>query len=308
MSKNTKGVLILLTAALIWGLSFPAQAVVISHHVGAFTFNCLRSLMAAAFLLAVLCVRKKRGEVICDQPRGTVIRAGILCGIALFAGITLQQYGMMAYPDGVATSGRAGFLTATYVVVVALLSFLVGKKPHPIVFASAGVCLLGMYFLCLSGGVSGFYLGDGLMLLDALGFSAQIMFIDHYSRIDGMTLSFMQFLVCGLLSLAGMILADNVDWSAVGSVLIPLLYCGIGSSAGGYTLQIIGQKYADPAPASIAMSMESVFSGIGGWVLLGQVMSGRELFGCALVFAAVIMTQLPGFFRRQRPEGEAEKT
>ena len=315
MSKNTKGVMILLTAALIWGMSFPAQDIVIDHHVGAFTFNCIRSFMAAALLLAIQYARMRRGSLqaslpdggrsegpkIFCQPRRMVLAAGILCGIALFCGITFQQYGMELYPEGAASSGRAGFLTSVYVIIVALLSFFTAKKPKPIVIAAAFVCLIGMYMLCLAGGISGIYAGDVFMLIAAFGFSAQIMLIDYFSGIDGLTVSGMQFLVCGILSLIGAIAADDVNWADVASVVIPLLYCGIGSSAGGYTLQIIGQKYADPAPASIAMSMESVFSGIGGWILLGQTMSGRELAGCALVFASVIMTQIPSFFRRTLP-------
>ena len=310
MSRNMKGVFILLSASLIWGMSFPAQDIVVDHHVGTFTFNCLRSPIAAALLCGVQTVRKKKG-VLCDtllaagcaadpdepsffcQNRKTVLTAGTLCGIALFFGIGLQQYGMQIYPEGVASSGRAGFLTATYVVIVAIASIFLGKKPRPVTLTAAGVCLLGMYMLCLAGGVSNVYLGDLLMLLDAFAFSAQILLIDHFSRVDGLTLSFLQFFVCGILSLFGMLFFETVSWSNVASILIPLLYCGIGSSAIGYTLQIIGQKYADPAPASIAMSMESVFSGIGGWLLLGQTMSGRELFGCGLVFSAVIMTQIP---------------
>lgn len=317
MTRNTKGVCILLGAALIWGLSFPAQAVVVDHHVSAFTFNALRCLMGALFLLLVQKIRirtgalqaslekrgvkQAKGATILLQPRRMVLRAGLFCGMAVFFGVNLQQFGMQLYPAGVASSGRAGFLTATYVVIVALVSFLVGKRPHVITYAAAGVCLLGMYFLCLSGGFSGIYLGDVLMLLDAVGFTVQIMLVDHYTELDGLTLCCMQFFVCGGLSLICMLLFEHVNWADVAAVFWPLAYCGIGSSACGYTLQIIGQKYADPAPASIAMSMESVFSGIGGWLLIGQVMSGRELIGCALVFAAVIMTQIPPFLSRRVP-------
>lgn len=312
MSRNTKGVLILLSASLIWGMSFPAQDIVIDHHVGTFTFNCLRSLIAAALLCGIQIVRKKKG-VLRDtliaagtaaapgepsffcQNRGMVLTAGLLCGVALFFGIGLQQYGMQIYPEGVASSGRAGFLTATYVVIVAIASIFLGRKPRPITLIAAGVCLFGMYLLCLAGGVSNVYLGDLMMLLDAFAFSAQILLIDRFHSVDGLTLSFLQFFTCGILSLFGMLLFETVRWSDVASIVIPLLYCAVGSSACGYTLQIIGQRYADPAPASIAMSMESVFSGIGGWLLLGQTMNGRELTGCGLVFAAVIMTQIPPF-------------
>ncbi|MCI1305567.1 MAG: DMT family transporter [Lachnospiraceae bacterium] len=312
MSGNTKGVLILLSASLIWGMSFPAQDIVVDHHVGTFTFNCLRSLIAAALLLAIQIVRMRKGVLrdtllaagtaaAPDEPsffcqdRKMTLSAGIFCGIALFFGIGLQQYGMQIYPEGVASSGRAGFLTATYVVIVAIASVFLGRKPRPVTLIAAGVCLLGMYFLCLAGGISGVYTGDLLMLLDAFAFSVQILLIDHFSAVDGLTLSFLQFFTCGILSLIGMLLFETVSKGSIASILIPLLYCGVGSSACGYTLQIIGQRYADPAPASIAMSMESVFSGIGGWLLLGQTMSGRELLGCGLVFFAVILTQIPPF-------------
>lgn len=307
MSRNLKGISILLMTALLWGFTFPAQRIIASHNIGAFTLNFLRCAIASVMLGIILAIRsgisKKEGrKKEMEKPTSRMLAAGLICGAFLAAGINLQQFGLQFYPNGIASSGRAGFLTSTYVVLVALLSVFFGKKVHPITFFAGGLCMIGMYLLCMGGDVSRLYLGDVLMLLDACGFAAQIMAVDYFSEIDGMTLSFLQFVVCTMISLVGMLLFEHFDPDQLREVIFPLLYCGIGASGGGFTLQIIGQKYADPAPASIAMSMESVFSGLGGWIILGETMNGRELTGCALVFTAVILTQIPQFFVSERAD------
>lgn len=304
MSRNTKGVLICFLTALIWGMAFPAQAVIAEKNVGAFTFNFLRCAIASILLGCVVFLRSRRQNS--ERPSGKAglrrtLTAGLICGIFLTGGVNLQQYGIQIYPAGVASSGRAGFLTATYVVIVAVISFIIGRNRHYLTLIAAAVCLFGMYLLSFAGGLSGFYLGDLVEIIDALSFSCQILLVDHFFDVDGLTLSCLQLGVCSILSLFGMLLTESFSVSILPEILLPLLYCGVMSSGVGYTLQIIGQKYADPALASIAMSMESVFSALGGWLLLGQVLKGRELVGCALVFAAVIMTQIPQLLSEKKP-------
>ena len=205
------------------------------------------------------------------------ILGGVLCGAALCVAVNLQQAGIAAYPQGVAASGRSGFLTAMYVVFVALCSPLVGKKLHPIVLLSALGSMGGMYLLCLSRGFSSFYLGDGLELLCAAAFTVQILLVDRFSETDGVLLSCIQFAVCGLISAVPMLLFESVSLSVLRAAWMPILYAGVMSGGVGYTLQILGQKTAPPALASILMSMESVFAALAGWVILGERLSAVEL-------------------------------
>ena len=305
--KNIKGALILLVAALIWGMAFVAQSSA-ADSIGPFTFNALRSFVGALFLLAFLAVRTASSKKAEPSPEPTTGKrlwlGGGLCGVALFVAVNFQQLGLTVYPDGIASSGRAGFITATYVVMVALCSCFFGKKLHPLVLISTVGCLAGMYFLCLSGGFSGIYLGDLFLLLCAVCFAAHIMIVDRFSSLDCIRLSCIQFLTCGVLSGVAMLLFEQPDLHAILAAWLPILYTGIFSSGVAYTLQMIGQKYAEPAVASIVMSLESVFSALAGWVLLHEVLSPRELLGCALVFAAVILAQVPEFLKKKQTAGE----
>ena len=295
--KSYKGTAMLLLAAFIWGMAFAAQEIA-AEAVSAFTFNAVRSYFAIGFLGILLALRRKGGvarktEKPTSKTRKRALLAGLFCGLALFASVNLQQTGNALYPSGAAASGRAGFLTTTYVVIVALLSFLEGKKIRPVTIAAAFVCLAGLYLLCVTNGFSGMYAGDILMLGCALCFSVQIMLVDHFSDIDSTLLSLLQFSTVAIFSTAGMLLLEKPRLADILTVWVPIAYAGIFSSGVAYTLQIAGQRTTEPAPASIAMSMESVFAALGGWVLLGETMSGREIIGCALVFLAVLMAQLP---------------
>lgn len=226
------------------------------------------------------------------QKRGVVFGGGI-CGIVLFAAMSFQQGGIAAYPEGAAASGRSGFLTATYVVMVALCARFLGRKIHKSVYAAVAVCIVGMYLLCMSGGGSGIYFGDVLGLVCAVFFTAHIMVVDHFSYCESVKLSCMQFLVSGILSIVAMLLFEQPDIHMLAAAAVPILYAGILSSGIAYTLQMEGQKYAEPSVAAVIMSLESVFAVLGGWVVLKETLSVRELTGCALVFAAVILAQLP---------------
>ena len=296
MKKNKiKGYIMLFTAAFIWGVSFAAQTAA-AKYIDAFTFNACRSFVAAAFLFVVISARD-RGKAKEKYPSKSFnpYFAGLVCGSVWFVGINLQQAGITVYPAEAASSGRAAFLSSTYVVTVALASWFKEKKIHPIVLIATLTCMSGMYLLCASDGISGIYLGDILELLGAVGFCIQIMLIDRFSNADGLKLSFMQFIVCGVLSTVCSLIFETPSVKNIILALLPLLFAGIFSSGIGNTFQILGQNHAEPAVASIIMSLESVFGALAGWALLNERLSFVEACGCALVFASVILAQLPDF-------------
>lgn len=287
----------LLLAALVWGMAFVAQSTA-ADSVGSFTFNGVRSVLASVFLLAVIGIR----QAAVKPPRGELRKVavgGAMCGLLLFVSVNFQQFGIAAYPEGAAASGRAGFLTATYVVMVALYTLITGKKMRPVVLAATVGCIAGMYMLCMSGGIGGVYLGDILVLGGAVGFAAYIMVVDHYSGLDSLKLSCIQFAVCGALSLIAAFIFEDVQVSAIRAAWLPIVYAGVFSGGVGYTLQMIGQKYAEPAVASIVMSLESVFAALAGWIILSERLSGNEIVGCALVFISVILAQTPDMVKKK---------
>ncbi|MGN0654349.1 MAG: DMT family transporter [Oscillospiraceae bacterium] len=302
--KNIKGSIILLIAAFIWGTAFVAQTSA-SDNVGAFTFTALRSAIGATFLGVFMLLRKlyfnmSKKEVAKPVDIKRSLVGGAICGIVLFFATNLQQLGITVYPEGVASSGRAGFITATYVVMVAISGIFFGKKLHPVLWAAVAGCVAGMYMLCLSGGFSGVYFGDVLVFLCAICFTAHILVVDRFSDIDSILLCCLQFTVTGIISAILMLIFETPDINAIMAAWLPIAFTGIMSSGVAYTLQMAGQKHAEPAVASIVMSLESVFSVLAGWVILGETLTTRELIGCVLVFAAVIMAQLPEFFKDRK--------
>lgn len=300
--NKLKGTLMLLAAAFIWGTAFVAQTSA-SGSVASFTFNCMRSLVAVIFLLLFIgaksAVAKEKKNKAGSEEKRKLLLGGAACGAVLFVASNLQQFGIEIYPEGVAASGRAGFITATYVVMVALCSTFSGKKLHPLVVAAVFGCIAGMYLLCLSNGFSGIYLGDVMVFLCAICFTAYIMVVDRFSYLDSLKMSCIQFAVCAILSMIGMFIFDKPDFSVVLKAWLPICYAGVLSSGVAYTLQMAGQKYAEPAVASIVMSLESVFAALAGWAVLNEMLSTREFFGCVLVFAAVILAQVPEFIKAE---------
>ena len=300
--NNIKGSLMLLLAAFIWGTAFVAQTSG-AGAVGTFTFNAARSIVGALFLAVVIVIknvldkRNNSGKVINTENNSRLqtwpLGAGIICGIVFFSAMRFQQYGISVYPQGVAASGRSGFITATYVVMVSVVSVFMGKKMHWIIGVSVTGCVAGMYLLCMSGGVSGIYLGDVIVFLGAICFTIHILVIDKFSSADSMKMSCIQFFVCGVLSAVGMLFTETPDISNIQAAWLPLLYAGLLSCGVGYTLQIVGQKGINPVIASLIMSLESVISALAGWVILGQVLSPKEILGCVLMFVAIIITQIP---------------
>ena len=308
--KNLKGTFILLLAAFIWGTAFVAQTSA-GDNIGAFTFNACRNIIGALFLFVVIAILDMRkysdrndnlGENnynidkknYLTNAKKWPIKEGVICGILLCIAMNLQQIGINTYPDGVAVSGRAGFLTATYVVMIAIASVFMGQKLHKLTIIAAFVCIAGMYLLCMSGGVSGIYLGDVLVFLGAICFTIHILVIDKFSSADSMKMSCIQFMAIAIISTFAMIFTENVTFAGIKAALIPILYAGVLSGGIAYTLQMVGQKYAQPSVASIVMSLESVFAVLAGWIVLGELLKPKEIMGWVLVFTAVILAQIPG--------------
>ncbi len=301
MGKKLQGNLMLLLTALIWGSSFVAQRAGMEY-IGPFTFNGIRSLIGGLVLIPVIFLfsKEKNAELTEAEKKAgkkTLLLGGILCGIVLFAASSLQQIGMVY-----TTAGKAGFITALYIVLVPILGVFIRKKVKPIVWLCVILAVAGLYLLCMTDGLS-LGRGDLLVLLCAFAFSIHILVIDYFApRTDGVALSCIQFFVCGILSLFPMFLAETPVWSAILDCWIPILYAGVLSCGVAYTLQILAQKHTDPTVASLLLSLESVFAAIAGAIILHEQLAPRELAGCVLMFAAIIIAQLPSKTEREAAE------
>lgn len=294
--KNVKNNMLLLLVALIWGAAFVAQNVGMDY-VGPFTFVSVRNFIGSAVLVPVIFfmdgLKRKEGKTSEEikKERGatkTLILGGISCGTILAVASLLQQFGMLY-----TSVGKAGFITALYIVLVPVIGVFLGKKVRPLIFGCVGISVVGLYFLCITGEFR-LGLGDCLVMLCALAFSLHILVIDHFSPlVDGVRMSAIQFLTAGILSGACMLLFEKPQISDILAAWMPILYAGALSSGAGYTLQIVAQKDADPTVASLLLSLESVFSVLAAFVILGEALSARELLGCVLMFAAIILAQMP---------------
>lgn len=282
---------LLFVAAFIWGTAFAAQSIGMDY-IEPFTFSTLRSLIGSAFLvpcIGILGKWKGKKEERAREDKKELWKGGIVCGVVIFAAANLQQTAMLY-----ASVGKSGFLTALYIVIVPMIGIAFGKKTGKKLAAAVALAVVGLYLLCMKSGSFKLGFGDILLLFSAFCFSIHILVIDHYTqRADGVKLSCIQFLVCGVLSAAVMLLFEHPTLSAVQESLLSVLYVGILSSGVAYTLQIVGQKGMNPVVASLIMSLESVISAIAGWAVLGQILSKREIAGCFVMFLAIILAQLP---------------
>lgn len=287
MKKQLSGVIALLGATVIWGSAFIAQSVGMDK-IGPFTFQAVRCFLAVVFLFPASALFSKGKPFWKSWADPALWRSGVICGLALFAASSLQQIGLV-YTD----AGKAGFLTAMYIVFVPFLGLFVGQRPGRNALLSLIPAIVGLYLLsCTS--VSGINKGDVLLLLCAVAFSVQILLIDrHCAGLDGLKLNCIQALVVTVLSVPWALLTETVDASLIASCWLPLGYAGILSMGVAYTLQIVGQKRVAPSAAALLMSLESVFAALFGWLLLHETMTRAEELGCVLVFAAVIISQLP---------------
>lgn len=275
--------------SMIWGAAFVAQSAGMEY-IGPFTFNGLRMLLGAAVLLPLIIVRKQNqsGKAV-QKQRKKLWCSGIVCGVVLFAGSTLQQIGIAD-----TTAGKAGFITAMYVVMVPLMGAVVGQKQPLMVWAGVALSAVGMYFLCMTESFSlGF--GDAMVLAGAVGFSVHILLIDRFSaQTDGIQLSCLQFLVSGVLGVVCMFLFETPQLHQIVEAWLPLLYAGVMSCGVAYTLQILGQRDIDPTVASMILCLEAVFSVVFSWLLLNETLSMKEIFGCVLIFIALVLSQMKG--------------
>lgn len=278
-------------AAAIWGTAFVAQSVS-TGHVGPFTFNAARSIIAF-FVLLGLCalfarVRKAKGQTSSTRSRRDLVIGGVCCGVVLAVATNFQQAGL-----GDTAPGKAGFITALYVVLVPVLGIFLRRRASLPVWIGAVLAVAGLYLLCIKENFS-VETSDLLVLACAFVFALHIMCIDHFAQhVDGVELSCVQFLTAAIVSGIGAVIFETVSWDGIRQCILPILYVGIFSSGVAYTLQILAQKDSDPTVVSILLSLESVFSVIAGAIILGDKLSGREYLGCVLMFAAVILAQLP---------------
>jgi drug/metabolite transporter (DMT)-like permease len=282
--------LILLLTAIIWGIAFVAQSVGMDY-VGPFTFIAVRNVIGVIVLLPVIYIldRSKSNEEKSKENKKDLITGGILCGIFLFIASSFQQFGVKY-----TSVGKAGFITAMYIVLVPVVGIFIHKKTSGRVWIGVVLAVVGMYFLCISKGEMGMQMGDILVFICAITFSFHILTIDHFSeKVDGVKMSCVQFITCAILSSVFMVIFEEPSISDIIRAWKPILYAGALSSGVAYTLQIVGQKGMNPTVASLILSLESVVSVIAGWIILHQRLSAREIFGCMLAFAAIIIVQLP---------------
>ena len=256
--------------------------------IGPWTFTCVRSFVAGLTLLVLIPFIDHSPKPAEKKDKGMLIKGGILCGLCLTGASMFQQAGIVS-----TTVGKAGFITALYVVLVPVFSLFLGKRMEKKIWLSIILAVLGLYFLCMKDSFS-LSAGDTLVMICAVMFALHILVIDHYTPlVDGIRMSCIQFFVCGIICFVGMFLFEKPSLSAIMNAAVPILYAGILSSGAGYTMQIVGQRDTDPSIASLLLSLESVFAVIGGFLILHQALTIRELFGCLLSFGAVLLAELP---------------
>ena len=283
-----------LLAAMIWGFAFVTQSMG-AMYVGPFTVNAVRSAIAVVFLTVLAWIlRKGRGETWAKSVEKNphylrdLLMGGVCCGTALTIASNLQQKGIET-----TTSGKAGFLTAMYIVIVPLLGLMMKKQGGRNIWLGVGVAVVGLYFLCIQEDLT-IAVGDFYILLCAVFFSVQIMLVDHFVvNVDSVELSLVQFFTVAVISAVFMFAMEQPAVSDIRAAIWPLLYLGVCSSGIAYTLQIVAQKGSNPTVISILLSLESVFAVIGGALFLKDQLSGREYLGCLLMLVAVVLAQLP---------------
>ena len=302
MNQNVRKSCLLVLTALIWGIAFVAQTTG-GDTVGAFSFNCIRSLIGGIVLIPVIHVldtkTDKKPKTAAEKK--TLLTGGIACGCVMFIASSFQQLGISLGTE----AGKAGFLTACYILLVPILGLFLKKKCGWNIWIGVVLTLAGLYLLCMNG-TTGFSLrfSDGLVIICAVCFSLHILLVDHFSPlVDGVRLSSIQFIISGLIGLIPTFFVDMhhslsgfyawlpalQSWNA----WIPILYAGVMSCGVGYTLQIIGQNGLNPTIASLLMSLESVFSVLAGWIIIGQKLTPREILGCVIIFVAIVLAQIP---------------
>lgn len=286
----------LLLAAAIWGLAFVAQRMGMAH-VGPFLFNATRFLLGGLSLIPVMLVARRRGRMAdITMPAfvdtRTLVLGGGLAGLVLFVGSSLQQMGVVY-----TTAGKAGFITGLYVIIVPILGLLWGECAGLGTWLGAIAATVGLYFLSVTENLT-IAFGDFLVLLGAFFWAGHVHVIGRFSRrIAPIKLAFLQFMVCSAISFAAAFLFETVHVPSLLATAVPILYTGLMSVGMGYTLQVVGQRDAHPAHAAIILSLEAVFAVLGGWLVLGEILTLRGLLGCALMLAGMLVSQFAGMVK-----------
>ncbi len=301
MNKKTLiGNIMLLTTAIIWGTAFVAQRVGMEH-IEPFTFGASRYILAVLALLPIIYFldsKKKKADIKNAIPpltpeekkaeRFAYLKGGAICGCVLFIASSLQQIGLVY-----TSAGKAGFITALYIVLVPIFGIFLKKKVRIITWLGVLIATIGLYLLCIKDGFT-YENGDLIIFIGAFFWTGHILCCDHFTKIsDAVKLSCVQFFVTFVFSTIAAFLFESPSWAGILACTIPIVYCGLFSSGVGYTFQMIAQKDTDPTIASLILSLEAVFGALGGYFLLSEILSTRELLGCAIMFAAIIIAQLP---------------
>jgi len=291
-NNRLRGEIFLAITALIWGTSFVAQRVGMEY-IGPFTFTATRFLIGTLSLIPIILImgrlnHKKQKAMKQNGTKKDLLIGGLACGIALFFGISFQQSGLVY-----TTAGKAGFITALYIVLVPLFGLFIHKKASKSVWVGVALAVVGLYLLCMTEDFA-ISKGDLIVLCGTVFWAIHILIVDHFApKVDGLKMSFIQFFVAGILSLTVAIFAETIELSSILASAGPILYTGIVVVGIAYTFQILGQRDTNPTVAAIILSMESFFAVISGMILLGESMILREILGCVIMFMAVIIAQLP---------------
>ncbi len=285
--RNTpKGIVFLVTAAVVWGFAFVAQRLG-ADYVGAFTFNGARFLLGTLSLIPVILLFERKAND--PERKKLTLKAGLVAGVLLCTASFLQQLGV----EMTDSAGKSGFITGLYMILVPFLGIFVGQKTNIQSWIGAGLGVLGLGLICLDGGVLTFTFGDILLILCAVVFAVHILWIDRFGdRIYSLRFSMTQFAVCTVLNWILAIFTEDITLTSLTSAAIPIAYCGFLSVGVAYTCQVLGQKYSEPTSASIILSTESVFAAIGGAILLQERMAPLAYVGCASIFAGIVLTQV----------------
>lgn len=293
MKTKIVGGILLLIATLIWGTSLVAQSLG-TNHVGPFTFNAARFFIGAIVLLPIILVtsyhkNRQQTSTACHEAKDNqLFKGGIICGCIVFVTASLQQIGI-----SYTTVGKAGFITALYIVIVPILGLFFGKRVPLQIWICIFLATIGMYLLCINEKFS-LGIGDTFVLFCAFSTAIHILTVDYYSsRVDCVRLSCIQFFVCGVLSAIMALIIEKPNLQSIFEAGAPILYTGILSCGIAYTLQALGQKEVSPVATSLILSLESVFSVLSGWLILGESLNFKETFGCILMFAAILLSQMP---------------
>lgn len=289
LRKNWKSPFLLLLTAAIWGVAFVAQSVGMDY-VQPLTFNGVRCLLGALVLLPVIYLfnRNKDQSQRALENKKTLWTGGVICGLLLCAASGIQQIGIQH-----TTAGKAGFLTALYIVIVPVIGLFMGKKCSPLVGVSIALATIGLYLLSIKDGFE-MCTGDIYVIVSAVLFAFHIIAIDYFApKCDGVKLSCIQFGISGILGTCLALIVEQPQLEGIMAAWLPIAYAGVLSCGVAYTLQIIGQRDMNPTVASLILSLESVISVLAGWILLQQALSGREMAGCLIMFCAIVLAQLP---------------